>query len=70
MVFEELGRMDDPPSLRALARGIGVSGPRVLDLRDGAHGTPTLDEFCDLCSLVGLDPVETLHEAMRRVGLG
>ena len=58
------------PSNRAVARAIGVTHPRVADLMSGAHGTPTVDEYCSLCALFGLAPGRTLEEAMRRVGLG
>ena len=55
-------------SLRAASRAINVSAPRLMDLRDGQHGKPTVDEFCDLCTLFGLDPGQTLKEALKAVG--
>ena len=57
-----------PVSDRALARRIGVSQPRVLDLRDGRHGQPDVDEYINLCQLFGLDPAETLDQALKATG--
>lgn len=67
LVFDEWNTRHKELSLRAASRAIGVSAPRVMDLRDGRHGKPTVEEFCDLCTLLGLDPGRTLNEARHNI---
>lgn len=67
IVFDEWNANHGETSLRAASRAIGVSAPRLMDLRDGAHGKPTLDEYCNLCRLFGLDPGRTLNEALANI---
>lgn len=67
IIFDEWNANHRDLSLRAAARAIGVSAPRLMDLRDGAHGKPTLEEYCGLCRTMDLDPGRTLNEALRAV---
>lgn len=67
VIFNKLKECD--MSLRALSREINVSLPRVLDIRDGKHGKPTLEEFMNLCLAVGLNPADVLRDAMRKLGM-
>ena len=68
IIFDARDAMPNQPSLRETARRIGVSQPRVLDLRDGRHGQPDVDEYINLCQLFGLDPAETLDRALKATG--
>ena len=68
IIFDARDAMPNAPSLREIARRIGVSQPRVLDLRDGQHGQPSVDELCGICDAVGLDPAKTLDEALKATG--
>jgi hypothetical protein len=56
--------MPDRPSQRAVAQAIGVTHPRIGALFAETGGTPTLEEFCDLCELVGLEPADVLQKAI------
>ncbi|MBW3093374.1 hypothetical protein KIH79_10675 [Bifidobacterium sp. 82T10] len=67
LIGEAWDGRDPRPSNRAVAKAIGVTHPRVADLMAGLHGTPTVDEYCNLCILFGLDPGRTLNEALRAV---
>lgn len=53
-----------PISDRALARAIGVSAPRVSDLFNFRHGTPTLREFIALCAVFKLSPSSAIDAAI------
>ena len=55
-----------PVSDRALARAIGVSAPRVADLFNFRHGTPTLREFIALCTVFSMKPSDTIDAAIDR----
>nr|DAV64809.1 MAG TPA: helix-turn-helix domain protein [Bacteriophage sp.] len=54
-------------SLRALAKQIGVSHPRLSDIFKCEHGKPTLDEVVSLCLVFGKDPGTILSEARKNV---
>lgn len=64
LVMRQWNAMDAPPSLRAMARAIGVSAPRVMDLRDHRNGRPLVDEFCAICEVIGADAARTLKAAL------
>ncbi len=64
LVMRQWNAMDDPPSLRSMARRIGVSAPRVMDLRDHRNGRPLVDEFCAICETIGIDAARTLRTAL------
>lgn len=63
-VINRWNTMENPPSLRAVAREIGVSAPRVMDLRDHRNGRPLVDEYVAMCDLFNLDAADTLREAL------
>jgi transcriptional regulator with XRE-family HTH domain len=49
---------------RAIAKAINVSPPRVADLFNHRHGSPTLREFIALCEFFGLTPSDTIQAAI------
>lgn len=67
LIKERWDAMDTPPSQRTVAKAIGVTHPRIAALLSGTGGTPTVDEFCDLCTLFDLDPGTTLNEASHNI---
>lgn len=67
LVVKAWDEMQSPPSLREISRTIGVSAPRLMDLQDGKHGKPTVDEFCAFARAVNLEPAATLTKALQLV---
>ena len=61
-------KRDESPfqiSDRALARAIDVSAPRVSDLFNCRHGSPSLREFIALCQFFNLNPASRLEQALQ-----
>ena len=61
-------KRDESPfqiSDRALARAVDVSEPRVSDLFDCRHGSPSLREFIALCQVFNLNPASRLEQALQ-----
>jgi transcriptional regulator with XRE-family HTH domain len=65
--FTELRAQDDDSSLRSLAARSGLKHTRLGDLFNMQNGTPTLQEFIDLCILFGVDPSGSLKIILDRV---
>lgn len=61
-------KRDESPfqiSDRALARAIDVSAPRVSDLFNCRHGSPSLREFIALCQFFNLNPASRLEQVLQ-----
>lgn len=65
--FSELREAAGNPSLRALAPKLKLKHTRIGDLFNMQNGTPTLQEFIDLCLGFGKDPAETLRTILDRL---
>lgn len=65
--FSELREEAGNPSLRTLAPQLKLKHTRVGDLFNMQNGTPTLQEFIDLCLGFGKDPADTLHIILNRL---
>lgn len=65
--FSELREEAGNPSLRALAPQLKLKHTRVGDLFNMQNGTPTLQEFIDLCLGFGKDPADTMRLILNRL---
>lgn len=67
LIAEKKASSPIPVSNRAIARAINVSPPRVADLFNGQHGSPSLREIVALCGVFDIRPSTLIEEAMDNV---
>lgn len=65
--FADLRARDGAVSLRDLALRSGLKHTRLGDLFNKQNGTPTLQEFIDLCLVFGVDPADSLKLIVEQV---
>lgn len=53
------------PSYRRLAELTGIKFSRLRDIFTKQNGTPTLQEFIDLCLTFGKDPADVIYKIMK-----
>lgn len=53
------------PSYRRLADLTGIKFSRLRDIFTKQNGTPTLQEFIDLCLTFGKDPADVIYKIMK-----
>lgn len=64
--FAEKKADEGNPSLRVLAARLGMKHTRVGDLFNKTNGTPTLQEFIDLCLGFNVKPSNVLDEVITK----
>lgn len=64
--FAEKKADEGNPSLRVLAARLGMKHTRVGDLFNKTNGTPTLQEFIDLCLGFNVKPSNVLDEVIAK----
>lgn len=64
--FAEKKADEGNPSLRVLAARLGMKHTRVGDLFNKTNGTPTLQEFIDLCLGFNVKPSNVLDNEIAR----
>ncbi|WP_289098646.1 hypothetical protein [uncultured Bifidobacterium sp.] len=55
------------PSYRRLAELTGLKFSRLRDIFTKQNGTPTLQEFIDLCLTFGKDPADVIYRIMKEL---